>query len=162
MADQILTQDYLKSIFSYEDGNLYWKITKGNNAKAGKLAGCIKRYRLIRLNDKIYGAHVLIWAMHYGMPNTNIDHINMNELDNRLENLRLANKSQNGCNRPKQANNKSGYKNVCWYKRYKKWKVALQVNKKDKTIGYFEDLELADLVAQEARDKYHGEYARHS
>lgn len=162
MADQILTQDYLNTIFTYENGELYWNVDKGNNAKAGKLAGCIKRYRLIRLNNRLYGAHVLIWAMHFGMPKTNIDHINMNELDNRIENLRLADKSQNGCNRPKQANNKSGFKNVSWYKRYKKWKVALRANKKDITIGYFEDLELAALVAQEARDKYHCQYARHS
>jgi hypothetical protein len=161
MADQILTQDYLNTIFTYENGQLYWNVDKGNNAKAGKLAGCIKRYRLIRLNNRLYGAHVLIWAMHYGWPKTQIDHVNMNELDNRLENLRLADKSQNGCNRPKQINNKSGFKNVSWYKRYKKWKVSLRANKKDITIGYFEDLEFADLVAQEARDKYHGKYSRH-
>jgi hypothetical protein len=35
------------------------------------------------------------------------------------------------------------------------------VNKKRKYIGSFEDVELADLVAQEARDKYHGRFARH-
>lgn len=47
-------------------------------------------------------------------------------------------------------------------KHQKKWAVTLQFNGKTKHIGVFEDLEFADLVAQEARDKFHGKYARNS
>jgi hypothetical protein len=39
--------------------------------------------------------------------------------------------------------------------------VRVKVNKKQKHIGVFEDIELADLVAQEARNKFHGAFARH-
>jgi len=41
------------------------------------------------------------------------------------------------------------------------WKVALTVDKKSVLIGYFGDLDLAGLVAKEARIKHHGEFARH-
>ena len=41
-----------------------------------------------------------------------------------------------------------------------KWRVRISVKNKSISIGCFEDLELADLVAQEARDKYHKEFAR--
>jgi hypothetical protein len=36
------------------------------------------------------------------------------------------------------------------------------MNSKTKHLGYFEDLELADLVSTEARDLYHGKYATHA
>ena len=35
------------------------------------------------------------------------------------------------------------------------------VNKQNKFFGLFKDLELASLVADEARNKYHGEFANH-
>jgi hypothetical protein len=40
--------------------------------------------------------------------------------------------------------------------------VRLKVNGKEKYLGLFEDMELAGLVADMAREKYHGEFARHS
>jgi hypothetical protein len=58
-------------------------------------------------------------------------------------------------------NNKSGYKNVQWNKNSKKWHVRLIVNGKDKNFGYFDDVELAGLVAEEARNITHKEFARH-
>lgn len=39
--------------------------------------------------------------------------------------------------------------------------ITQEVDKKRKYIGSFEDVELANLIAQEARNKYHGLYARH-
>ena len=42
-----------------------------------------------------------------------IDHRNHNKLDNRLENLRVCNPSQNQMNRKAQKNSTSGFKGVC-------------------------------------------------
>ena len=140
MAKKILTQTYIRTLFEYKDGELYWLISRSNRVKVGDKAGCSsKGYKVMNLDRKIVGLHVLVWIYHYGVPNTGIDHINKNPSDNRIENLRLADKSQNGCNRPKQKNNKSGFKNVSWYKTKQKWKVALQHKNKSIHIGYFED-----------------------
>jgi hypothetical protein len=56
-------------------------------------------------------------------------------------------------------NNTSGVKGVSWDKIHNKWSVYVGVNRKIKQIGYFEDLEFAELVSQEARLKYHGAFA---
>jgi hypothetical protein len=159
MACVNLSKQYIQELFDYKDGNLYWKVARSNCIKVGQKAGCGKPYEVVNLDRKIRNVHVLVWVYHYGPPNGLIDHINRNPLDNRIENLRIVTVSQNALNRPKQANNTSGFKNVSWHKYKKKWRVRVKVAKKELHIGYFDDIELAELVAQEARDKYHGRYA---
>jgi len=108
-----------------------------------------------------YCTHKVIFCMHNGFMPDMVDHINSNKLDNRIENLRLADKVTNGYNRGVQRNSKSGIKNVSWAKKANKWVVQITKDKKPAYCGYFEDLELAELVATEARSKFHGEYANH-
>ena len=81
--------------------------------------------------------------------------------NNKWYNLREATKSQNANNRGPQSNNTSGYKNVYWKKQMKKWNVIIQVKGKLKHFGYYDDIELANLVASEARDSFQGKFARH-
>ena len=89
-----------------------------------------------------------------------VDHIDSNRKNNRIENLRPATRSQNCSNTGIGKKNTSGCKGVYWKKDSKKWSVQIQANGKRINIGIFDNLELADLVAQEARDKFHGKYAR--
>ena len=98
--------------------------------------------------------------MHYGYIPQIVDHIDGNTLNNKIENLRAVSLNQNQHNRGIDKRNKSGFKNVAWCKRTKKWQVSLAVNNKSMAFGRFSDIELADLVAQEARDKYHKEFVR--
>src|SRR3990167_923966 len=72
-------------------------------------------------------------------PKENIDHINGNKLDNRLSNLRLCNQSQNNANSSKRKTNVSGYKGVCWNKKYEKWEATITKDYKHIFIGYFDD-----------------------
>ena len=75
----------------------------------------------------------------------NVDHQNHNTLDNRKENLRITNVPNNSKNREKRNNNnKSGYRNVCWDKSYKQWKVQLQVNGKNAILGMFPEGKLEE------------------
>jgi hypothetical protein len=157
-----LTQDQANDLFEYKNGNLYWKIAKGP-AKIGSKVGCFDKdgYKVTTVNYKNYKVHRLIFLMHYGFFPIQVDHINGDKADNSIENLRGATPSLNECNKTIQKNNTSGAKGVSWKKDRKKWDVRVQINRKNYRIGYFEDLELATLVAEMAREKYHKEYARH-
>jgi hypothetical protein len=159
----ILTQDTLKDMFDYrEDGNLIRKhATMGNGNYAGKTVGWAdnKGYVSTKIHGASYRVHRLIWMWHYGELPEQLDHINGCKSDNRIENLRLASNSENMMNRKTFKNNSSGCKGVSWHQKNQKWFVYVDVNKRRKNIGYFDDLELAELVATEAREKYHGKFA---
>jgi len=150
-------------LFRYEDGVLYWR-NPSNPAKTpcGAIAGYVSKrgYIHIQYERKIHKAHRLIFLMFNGYMPDIIDHIDGNINNNRPENLRAATHLENAQNAKKRKDNSSGVKNVCWHKRLSKWGVSLSVSGKIRHFGYFNDLELAALVASEARDKYHGEFAR--
>jgi hypothetical protein len=92
--------------------------------------------------------------------NEMIDHINMNTLDNRKNNLRLCDKSQNACNAGKSAANKSGYKGVSWDKRKGNWRAYIVKNKKQYYLGNFVNIEAAHAAYCKAAKELHGEFAR--
>jgi hypothetical protein len=159
MAKPILSQECLKKLFDYRDGHLYWK-NSTRNGWNGKKAGTLtkKGYWNININNNQYKAHRLIFMLHHGYLPKLLDHADGNKLNNKIENLRAISHRQNLYNRGANKNSKSGVKNVSWCKKDKKWVV--QIN--GKHIGQYIDLELAMLVAQEARDKYHGAFAKHN
>jgi hypothetical protein len=159
----ILSKDLLNNLFVYKDGKLYWKNNKGKRTKENEEAGRKNNngYRQIVIKSRFYSTHRLIFLMHYGYLPDYIDHINGIKDDNRIENLRQATKSQNNQNTKLQKNNTSGCKGVSWQSRAKKWVAYTKVNNKRIHLGSFVDKELAELVAVEARNKYHGIFANH-
>jgi hypothetical protein len=153
----MLTKEYLHSLFDYKDGQLIHK-DSGKSAviKAGK-----KRYERITIDGKVHTLHRMIFLWNHGYLPATIDHIDGDRDNNRIENLREATQQQNCLNRKHHSNSKSPYKNVYWNQAAKKWAVAMSINQKRNYFGVFDDVELADLVATEARNLYHGQYARH-
>lgn len=162
MAQKILTQEYLHSLFDYKDGELFWKISRfgaSRNSPAGSITN--RNYRVVYIDYKQQSMHRMIFLYHHGFLPKCVDHIDGNPSNNKIENLREANNFQNAQNSKNWATNTSGFKNVHICNKTKKWRVRISINGKRVHIGSFEDIELADLVAQEARDKYHGKFARH-
>lgn len=153
-----LTKEYLNNLFDYKDGNLF----KKNNPN--KVVGNIDKYGYIRIkiSEKYYFVHRLIYMMHYGYFPETIDHIDNNKSNNKIENLRECNKSQNSYNSKINSRNTSGAKNVYWHKQKNKWFVRLVIDRKNKHIGYFDTFENANLAAQKARETYQGTFVRHS
>jgi hypothetical protein len=79
------------------------------------------------------------------------DHINMNGLDNRRENLREATRSQNRSNcRRHSSNPSSQYLGVHWHKRIEKWQADVMSVGSRVHLGYFD----SQLRAAQARETY--------
>lgn len=158
----MIKHDTLHEMFEYKDGNLYRKLTTSTNAKQGDVVGTIcNKYLVVTIKKKPYKLHRIIFYMHFGYLPKILDHVDGDTRNNRIENLRSATNQENQRNKKQHKNNSSGYKNVTFNARNKKWQVGLMINKRYKYFGLFEDIELADLVATEARNKYFGEFARH-
>jgi len=164
MANEILSQDNLHEIFEYRAGELYWKTKIGKKIKIGQKAGHFGNlgYFRVSVNKKRYLVHRLIFLMHHGYLPKIIDHIDGNPANNCIKNLRETTNSENLYNSKIRKNNLANVKGVYWHKPTKKWTVRLSVNGKSTYFGLFDDIKLAENVAVEARNKYHGIYARHN
>lgn len=150
--------------FKYCNGELYWKIMTNPSKKLiGKKAGCKSSgaYGVVNLDGKSYSLHKVIFCMHNGYMPPIVDHIDGNKSDHRIENLRAATHQSNNWNKVVQSNNKLGLKNISWNNQNQKYWVQLSKNGNKIVSLTFDDLELAELVATEARNKYHGEFANH-
>lgn len=158
-----ITQELVKELFDYKDGQLYWKKSVSKRCKAGEVAGHIgqRGYWRVGINYKRYTTHRIVFLMFHGYLPECIDHIDGNSLNNKIENLREASTSENLRNSKISVRNTSGVKGVSWDKKKKSWSVLIMVNYKQIRIGRFKDLKLAKLAAQEARNKYHKDFANH-
>lgn len=148
--------------FEYKDGKLFWKVTRGA-IKSGWEAGTDhgSGYKVVMLNGKSHRVHRIIFAMHHGYLPEEVDHINGNKSDNRVENLRAATTSQNGMNKGVSSANRSGVKGVSWNKNDRQWKARVCVSGVEKYIGGFKDKNSAEAAVISARNQLHGEFANH-
>lgn len=144
----MITQAELKEKLNYdsETGIFTWIPRCKYYQRQRLLAGHSIKNRghiIIGINGNEYYAHRLAWLWQYGeFPNGAIDHINQNPLDNRICNLRIADKSLNGHNSKMRKNNTTGYKGIIWYSKARKWSVEVMING-SRIRKQFKDLQLA-------------------
>ena len=129
------------------------------DGKLKQLTGKNSRgYYLVRIEDKMKSWHRIIWEF-FNEPipeEFEVDHINNNRLDNRIENLQLLSHKDNCRSCLKFKNNESGYPGVSWHKGKQKWQAQIQINGKSKFLGYFNDKLEAAEAYRKAKIKYHG------
>ena len=91
-----------------------------------------------------------------------IDHINLNRLDNRRENLRIVTHQQNQCNQPPQKNNTSGVSGVSFYPPRNKFRARIKVSQHDIHLGYYGTFEEAVQARNVGMECLFGEYGRYN
>lgn len=117
-------------------------------------------YRYISIDGTQYFEHRLIWmlANRQHIPSgMDVDHINRDKLDNRLENLRLATTAQNRANIGKQRNNSTGYKGVFLDKG--KFRAKIKNNGSQRFLGSYSTAKAAAAAYDSAALAAFGEYA---
>lgn len=157
----------LRERLSYDEntGKFYWKYIEPNrptdyayNSRfAGKEAGSVKKgknrdgYVEIHVQSRMLKAHRLAWWWVYGeWPVGELDHINHKRGDNRISNLRLVDRKTQNKNASKRKDNTSGYCGVTWHKRYNKWVAQIFIDGKNKSLGYYDNIQDAVAVRLEA------------
>jgi hypothetical protein len=163
-------QERLHELFDYCEDNtsqpFMQKIRTSQRVKIGDVAGCMRKsdgYYVIRFGRIAYALHRLVWIYHNGdIPDGMlVDHVDGNKVNNRIENLRLATKSQNNHNSKIHSNNTSGIKGIFRDKSRNKWRAQLAINGKIKSVGSFDTIEEAEAAVIAARNNLHGDFARH-
>ena len=155
----IIAQETLKEKISYDSlGGGFLRKKRAGYVPAGTIS---KGYVRIMVNGKIYPAHRLAWLYVYGvMPDGQIDHINHDKSDNRIDNLREVSHSENQKNKPLCRRNKTGYNGVGWIGRLGKWTAYISEGGKTNNIGLFSDVERA-IEARRLAEKRLGFHENH-
>jgi hypothetical protein len=158
----MLTQAEVQSMFDYHpDGYLTWAIT-GGSRKIGKLAGSFDKstnYWRVMINEKHYRLHRIIFLYNYGYLPKEVDHIDKNTSNNKIENLRPCTPSQNCCNRNIRKDNVHGAKGVTYRKDIGKWQAYITFNKVRKGLGTFKSFEEAKNAYEKASIELHKEFS---
>ena len=168
-----ITQDLLQDLVSYDPdtGILLWQernarhftatsrsaqhqASHWNSRWAGKKAfNCMtaKGYLRGSLNSRAYLAHRIIWIITTGQDAVDeIDHKNGNKCDNRITNLRAADRFLNCQNRSSVLGSTSNYIGVSWSAHMGKWRSQIIRKNKPTHLGYFD----CEIDAAKAYDSH--------
>jgi hypothetical protein len=106
-------------------------------------------------------AHRLVWIMHGKDPVPMLDHIDGDQLNNRIENLRPITVSENQRNTKLRKDSTSGIKGVSWISTRKRWSGQVWHKGKLYRAGDFHDKQECATAVRQLRESLHGEFARH-
>lgn len=160
---------WFKSNLYLIENVLYWGDPIGiNERKRGsqylnKPAGTVspRGYIQVRRVRQKFMAHRIIWAMNYGCwPESGIDHINGDRLDNRIENMRDETQFANTKNAAKYPRNEPWIATGVNRTNGGKWIAHAQVDKIKKYLGRF-NCHTSAMIARKLFDQSHGFSDRH-
>lgn len=145
--------ELVRQLFDYDQntGILTWKVRKQGHITPGVRAGHDHRargHRVVEFNGKKYKEHRVIWLWWHGAwPTNQIDHINRVKSDNRLCNLRIAERgsADNAQNIGITKRNTSGVVGVSFTPRnsHNKWRAYIRIAGKTQMLGSFPTKEAA-------------------
>lgn len=167
-----LTLEYTKELFDYDpfSGKLFWKIRPrshfrtlrgqklANTKFAGSEAGSKNSlgYFIVEVEGNPWPVHRIAWLLHTGaLPEGDVDHIDRDPSNNRIENLRVCSRSENSINSRRRA---SGAFSGIQESRPGVWRARLGVRRKRIHLGYFKSREDAEQAYQTALRDTFGDY----
>lgn len=163
------TQARLRQLFRYDrKGALVRIVRQGQRGQVGQstldIAPDKAGYVRVGVDGRQYLVHWLIWVFHRGDTNhpAELDHKDRNKGNNRIGNLRPANRGQNCQNSTKRRDGKtSRHVGVYHSKSEGKWKAQIQAGGVRWGLGTFATEEGALLARVAAAKKLHGQFSTH-
>jgi hypothetical protein len=168
-----LTDSFMRECFNYVDGLLIWKERPKshfvdawrqkifNSRQAGKTAGSQHDgYWSVTFSGARVGNHRIVFLLHHGFLPEEVDHIDGNPGNNKIENLRAATHSQNLKNMKHSIANTSGRKGVYLNKKTGRWRASIRVSGKLKHLGLFKEYSDAVATRAAAEKEHYGEFNR--
>lgn len=160
-----MSLDWLATVISYDasTGDFWW-LKKKRGRLTTRPAGTVRGdgYRMVNIDGSIVYQHRLAWLFSHGAwPDVEIDHIDGNPSNNRIENLRLAVRHENAKNAGRHSNNTSGFKGVDFRKSDGKWRARIRIKGKRINLGLFNDPLEAFNAYKKAADDLHGDFCNH-
>lgn len=155
-----LPYERLRQLLRYEASTgVFTMLVARGRKPAGTEAGYVNNegYRQIAIDGRWFLAHRLAWFYMSGTwPCAEIDHINRNPSDNRLENLRECSRSQNEAN-SRRAVNRSGFRGVSELRG--KWQATIKKDGRTVYLGRFSTPQEAGAAYEAAARSLHGDFS---
>jgi len=177
---------YLKECFELSEDSpsgLVWKVrprehfkdpatwNRVNKRFAGKPAGGIwfdksrgRKYWIVEIIHKPFKNHRIVYSLFHELdldPDIEIDHEDLNGLNNKIKNLRPATSSSNKQNQPLRKDNSSGYKGVFYRKDTGNYRGEVVHQGKKYITGYSPCPKIINQMCIELREKLHKEFCNH-
>lgn len=163
LSEQVLDQKLVTKFFNYDpvSGLFTHRLPTAKNT-VGSVAGYVDDtgYRRIRINNKAYRVHRLIWLYQTGVLPDLVDHIDHDRLNNSWSNLREVDRTGNARNKTKSKANTSGTTGVSYETRRNKWRASIGTDGRKIDLGMFETLEEA-VAARKIAEKNLGYHENH-